>query len=166
VPNGQYPAILAGQDGVASLLQAFSPIFAYKAVDTSRTTTTTLTADPDLAITVPAAGTYFLEGYLSFEGGTLGSSDMQIQFASVGNLYYHLAAAGPSANVIIGNTFGGGTAVALGSNGAGNLRGAAIKGAVITAAPGSLSLSWAQNTSSATATILHKGSWLELRRRA
>jgi hypothetical protein len=166
MPNGQYPVILAGQSGVASLLQALAPIAAWKTVDTSRATFTTLTVDPDLAITIPAAGLYFLEGYLSFEGGTLNASDFQFELNSVGNLFFHLSGASPASAVIIGNTFGGAAVIALGTTGAGNLRGAAIKGTVITAAPGTLSLSWAQNTSSATATILHKGSWLELRRRA
>lgn len=166
MPNGQYPSLVAGEAITASLLQSFLPIFAYKAVDTARTTTTALTADPDLSVTVPAAGTYFLDGYLYFEGGTLNASDFNFELLSVGNLFYHLAGASPASAVLIGNTYGGSQQIALGTNGLGNLRGAAIKGTVITAVPGSLSLSWAQNTSSATATTLHKGSWLELRRRA
>ena len=160
----QYPSYLAGQAITAAWLLAGLPINAWKASDTSRASTTTLTADPDLVIAVPASGTYFFNGYLNYEGGTGGSSDLNIEFSSVGTLRYHMPYEGAGGSANVGNTNSGGTQVAMRSQGAGVLCGAQIAGSIITPSSGSITLLWAQNTSSATATIMHAGSWIAIRR--
>lgn len=163
--NQQYPPVLAGQVLTAGLIQAFAEYASWKSGDTSRTTTTTLTADPDLTLTVPAAGTYRLDGYLDYEGGTGGASDLAISFASVGTLRYHIVYAGAgTGGANVGNTNVGGGTVALRTQGAGVLCGASIKGMIIAPSSGSITLDWAQNTSSGTATIVHAQSWISLRR--
>ena len=58
MPNGQYPAISAGTTLTAALLSSMLPTVAWKTGDTSRSSTTTVADDPDLSITVSAAGTY------------------------------------------------------------------------------------------------------------
>ena len=166
MPQGQYPSILAGMDITAALLLGLAPLFADKTADTSRTSTTALTADPDLSIAIPSAGTYFLNGYLNYEGGTGGSSDINVQFSSVGTLRYHMPYQGAGGSANVGNTNVGGTQVAMRTQGAGVLCGTQIAGSVITGSSGTITLNWAQNTSSGTATILHAGSWIELQRRA
>jgi hypothetical protein len=165
MPVGQFPAIVAGEILTASLLQSFAPTYAYKATDLSRATFTTLTADPDLSIPTVANAVYEVNGYLNYEGGTIGASDIIIELTSNGTLRYQILSADPSAGVVIGNTFQGSGTKALATNGAGNLRAASLAGTLIAGGTaGSLTLLWAQNTSSATATILHAGSRLAIRR--
>lgn len=166
MPQGQYPQILAGTTITASLLNSMLVLDAYKAVDTSRSTTTTLTADPDLAITVAAAGTYDFEGYLNFEGAASGTGDLQFEITSVGTLRYVCVHNDPSTGNQISATTQGGGIVTCSTATAGTLRSANMKGDLIAASTGTLTLLWAQNTSSATATILHAGSWIKLRRKA
>lgn len=160
----QFPSILAGQVFSAGLLLSMLEWTAMKQSDTSRASTTTLTADPDLSFAVPSAGSYKLEGYLNYEGGTGGSSDLQIEMNSIGTLRYDLIYQGSGGSNNVAVTVQGGSAVSLRTNGAGVLCAALIRGSVITPSSGTTSLSWAQNTSSATATIIHAGSWLSLRR--
>lgn len=169
MPNGQFPAIFAGQPLTAALLQAFAPTTAYKAVDTSRPTFTTLTADPDLVISTAANAVYMFDAYLNFEGGTAGGSDLLIEMTSNGTLRYQMSHADLAGNngIAATATYQGGASVGLTTNGAGVLRGASIRGSLLAGGTaGSLTLLWAQNTSSATATILHAGSWLSIRRLA
>jgi hypothetical protein len=176
-----YPALTDAPDGpsqIEALAEAvdaeletivsglpYPVVTAFKASDTSRSSTTSLTADPDLSLAVAASATYVFEGYLDYEGGTEGASDLQIEMHSVGTLRFQLWGSNTSLATIIGQTFQGSASIALGSNGASNLRGASMKGTVINASgAGTLFLSWAQNSSNSTATILHAGSWISLRR--
>lgn len=169
-PNGpaQMGALAAEVDAtlesIVSGLQ-YPTVTALKADDTSRTTDATPTEDPDLQLAVAANATYALDGYLNFEGGTQGASDLQIALHSVGSLRYECIHNDSSGAIGVGISYAGGATVVLGTNGAGSLRAASIRGTVINASgAGTLFLSWAQNTSNATATILHAGSWLSLRR--
>lgn len=166
MPQGQYPTVLAGEVLTASLLQAFAPTVAYKAVDTSRATFTTLTADPDLVIPTIANAVYTVDAYFNFEGGTAGASDFNFEFTSNGTLRFHIIGPGGSAGTSwTGSTFTGSSPQIMVTNGAGSLRGARISGSLLAGgSAGSLSLLWAQSVSSATATILHAGSWLSILR--
>jgi hypothetical protein len=169
MPQGQYPQILAGQDGVASLLQAFAPLNAYKAVDTSRASFTTLTADPDLSIPVAANAEYYWQCFLDYEGGTQGSSDLKLQWSVPSGTGAHFMALGISTSgspVALGIRLVS-SAGAFGTSGAGTLWGLMMWGRLTTAATtGSFTLTWCQNTSSATPTIVHTGSSLLLARLA
>lgn len=133
-----------------------------KAGNTSLTSTTTLTADPDLAFgSVIAANTnYRFEGVLVFEGGSSGGFKMQL-VPSAGTLRYQNL--NPDANLA---TVYSTDIVTLTTTGASNLRIATIRGFMLngTGSAVSLVLNWAQGTSSGTATILHAGSWLTLRK--
>lgn len=169
-PNGpaQMGALAAEVDATLESIVSALPyptVTAFKATDTSRATNDTPAADPDLSLSVAASATYVLEGYLNYEGGTLGASDLQIVLHSVGTLRYQVVGGNPSAAPVIAGTIVGGEAVALGTTGATNLKAALIRGTIINASgSGTLALWWAQNTSNGTATILHAGSWISLRR--
>ena len=65
--NQQFPVINAGALPAASVLQAFAPIESWKTSATARTTTT-LSIDPDLQLTVAANCTYEIEARLIFAG--------------------------------------------------------------------------------------------------
>ena len=143
----------------------FVPIVAVKVADTSRSSTITVTADPELSVTIPGAGTWYLLCYLNYEGAAAGTGDLKIQVTSVGSLRYHAIYQGAGGAANVGSTFqGGGTPSGFATAGAGNLCGGTIHGTLVTATSGTTTLNWAQNTSSATATILHAGSSMMLRR--
>ena len=163
MPQGQYPTVYAGANGVASLLQALAPLNAYKSGDTSRASTTALTADPDLTIHLSANATYFFVMVLDYEGGTQGSSDLAFDLtgpsgATARFWMGNMSTAGVSTAAFMGQQ---GVTYSAGSNGAGNLQGVLAAGTIFTSgSSGFFTLNWAQKTSSATATIVHAQSAL------
>ena len=163
MPGTQFPQILAGQAFTAALLLSMIPQVAWKSADTSRASTTTLTNDPDLSFAIPSAGTYLIDGYLNYEGSNA-PGDLQIEFNSVGNIRWQAFGQNTSGTISGIGTRQGGGANTFGAAGAGVLCAVGIRGDIITPASGNCNMSWAQNTSSATATILHAGSWLRLQR--
>ena len=143
----------------------FVPIVAVKVADTSRSSTTTLTADPELSVTIPSAGTWYLLCYLNYEGAAVGTGDLKIRVTSVGSLRYHAIYQGAGGAANVGSTYqGGGTPSGFATAGAGTLCGGTIHGTLVTATSGTTGLDWAQNTSNATATTLHAGSAMMLQR--
>ena len=167
MPQGYYPPVWAGQSGTAGVLQGSSPYAAWKVGDTSRTNTVTFAADPDLTIPLSvASAVYELEVYLRYEGGTQGSSDFSWEWSVPAGTVARLAPVykDTSGAVVAGVEQVSGSLTA-GSNGAGNVRTVQGRGTVIVSSTtGNLVLFWAQGTSSATATILHVGSRMSLRR--
>src|SRR5215470_3983191 len=96
MPQGQFPAILAGQLITAALLQSMVPVTAYKAVDTSRSNTTTPAADADLVIPVAANATYQVHGYLIATGAAIGTGDIVIDFTGPASSTFHYTTSGYS----------------------------------------------------------------------
>lgn len=148
-----------------------SRLFAYKTGNTSRTSTTSATADPHLTFTVEANTTYTLSGFLVYDG--LDTADLKFGFTAPSGTTgsWWPGAADSSMNALaFAPRWGALTDVtsstmATGAQGAGTILAAAPKGLVITAGtPGTFSLVWAQNSSSGTATILRTHSWLRLDR--
>ena len=143
------------------------PLAAIKAGDTSRTSTTTLANDPDLSLTYAGPASYRFWLFLDYEGGTAGASDLKFTFVvGSGTLrwtgVYTLAVGGPSpATIQTGSTL---AAAATAGTVPPNLEAVTLQGTLVTTAPGTLTLQWAQNTSSATSTILHAQSAMVLDR--
>lgn len=145
------------------------PLLVVKPGDTSRSSTTTLTADPDLTFAVAASATYQWECYLDYEGGVQGNSDLKLQWSvpasatmRFGSQYVSSAGA-----TRVFDTSTQASTVTPGSNGAGVLQGIHMQGSVVTSSTaGSVTLTWAQNTSSGTATIVHAQSFLMAQRYA
>ena len=160
----QYPVILAGMDPTASLLQALAPFMAYKSNDQSVTSSTTLANDNALSLPVAANGTYFFICMLKFEGGTSGSSDLKFAWTGPSGFGMNYQLTGLNAGG--GSTLGfmrSATGSTGGTTGAGNVWGTTMLGTVTASSTaGTLQLQWAQNTSSATATIVHAGSVLAM----
>lgn len=178
-----YPTPLAGQKLTAGLLRSMLPQVIRKTADTSRSATTTNTADPHLQFAAEANAVYAWHGWIKYDGATAG--DLVITFnAPTGSLGEW---AGHGVGIlVIGSTstptletdtvrsngymirtetndvtqfrtygcLGVGTPLALYINGM--LR--------VGSTAGTWSLDWSQGTSNATATTLYTDSWISLQR--
>lgn len=164
----QYPVWSSGQRVTAGQLRAMQWYDATKDAPTSRTSTTTVTADTDLTIALPGAGTWEFECFLNYTGGTLGSSDLKLAMNYSGTFSFGVwAVNGIALGATTQANFGGnatGTAntLAVGTNG-GVFLTVDLKGSLYATGAGALALYWAQNTSSATSTNLRQGCWLRAR---
>jgi len=165
IPTWSVGQVLAAAD----VNNWFVPIAASKPSDTSRASTTTQTADPDLTIALAANASYIINGYLGYANAS----------ASAGDLKYSFTA--PASNTTLWSSIridiASGTTTIAGPNAAGTAnnmtaqtsstsdRSVHIFGTVITAgSTGNLTLNWAQNTSNATATIIRANSYLMVQR--
>lgn len=162
----KYPNINAGSTPTVALLNEMLPLEAMKPSNTARTSTTTLTADPDLTFALEANAAYDFELELLYNGGTNGSSDLKFAFTgpsgftmTLGGLLVTIPAGVASTGGTQGTTFTSGT------NGTSTPLWLRLSGRLATSSTvGSLTLTWAQNTSSATATTLTAGSKMRARR--
>lgn len=180
---GRFPAIyldpaivyrvqLLAQDGV-TVLEDIDPYIttapagiqsAVKAGSTTRATTTVLAADPDLQINLTATGTYMFDLMLEFltAGASGATPGVSFDIVFTGTINSSLVAAytvDGQANASVATAF----ALATGGNPL-SLAGASVAntlhlhGVFTVSAPGVLILNWAQETSSANATVLGAGS--------
>jgi len=156
---------VAGQTLTGSFLNnAFlnvTPQTVTKGGDTSRSSTTTLTNDPDLAFTAIANINYYVFVGLYYDAGAglikfdlslpAGASRNQLP----GGLDTSVTASGSGIVRLTRN------AQNLGSAGAGTTVGAIYTAQVtMSSTAGAVTFQWAQNSSSGTATIVKAGSWL------
>jgi hypothetical protein len=145
----------------------------FKTADTSRASTTTMTADPDL-VTIPVVsnGVYIVEGSIIYSA--IDSADLKCQFTAPTGavMNWHGGCLPTGSTGAVGQyiydcqtlptiyTPGGGDAA---GNGTSMILD--IKGLLRTAGTsGNFGFQWAQNVSNATATIVRAGSYLQLRR--
>jgi hypothetical protein len=135
---------------------------AYKAATTSRNTTTTLTADPDLTLEVSANAVYVVEMTLMNCSGAA-SPGLKFAFAiptgSSGDYVY--VSENSSSTLVTADPGAWTTAQSVNAN-----NGLTLHGTLITGPDAGLSFTfqWAQNTSSATNTKVGLGSYLKLTR--
>lgn len=136
---------------------------AYKAVTTSRSSTTTPTADPELSLAVVANAVYrfeaFARGY-----STSANPDLKTIFTGpAGSAYRVVYGGGHSGFRMEGNVSEvSEISQSLGASTEGDIH---YVGTLITAGTaGTFTLDWAQVTSDATATQMLSGSWLTLTR--
>jgi hypothetical protein len=162
----RYPVINAGTTPAVGILNEMLPQEAFKASGTSRASTTALTADPDLAVPVEASATYDFDMDLVYNGGTNGSSDLKFAFTGPSGYAMSWGAfivAIPAGVASVGGTQA--TTMASGTVGAGTMLAVRVSGTVTTSTTaGNLVLTWAQNTSSGTATTLMTGCKMSARR--
>lgn len=159
--------IYAGQRVTADALDALAPLIAMKAGDTSYSTTT-LTNDPELFVPLLANATYLLQAFLVYEGGTSGGSDLKAGWVVPSGASLRYTNIGTNASGGSTGSFAGtqssGTFTAQ-TSGAGTLRVVTIPGSVIMGATaGNVQMQFCQNTSNATATIVHAQSYLGFQR--
>jgi hypothetical protein len=147
----------------------------YKASDTTRLNTTTVSSDADFvfgnASDLVNGGIYRITGFLIWTGAAIGTADLKIQMTatagSVSNAYFNMAA---PATTGIGNIQGAapafGTSQAYATAGAGVQVGGPFSATfTVTAANTQVALQWAQNTANGTtATALKAGCYMVLER--
>jgi len=150
-----------------------APLFAYKTAQESVTSSTVTQADNHLFVTVEANRIYTLEMWLNYTGVDAG--DLKLNFSypancsvAYGNIGYSSTATG-AAPVIIAGAWGTDASTPTSDLPFGTITGSTVSGIVnglviVGNTGGALTLNWAQNTSSGTATSLETGCWMRLMR--
>jgi hypothetical protein len=167
-----YPTWAAGQRVTAGQLLASQAKTLYKAGDTSRASTTASAADPDLTMAVEANATYIVDGLLVY--GADPTADFKMGFTGPASAVFTWSCTGQdgtqtgtSSPVITDAQAIGTFAYILGGRSTGNtgkMTGRLRGTLTVAATAGTFSLVWAQQVSSATATILYTGSFMRLLR--
>jgi hypothetical protein len=159
------PIFKAGQRLTAAALNAAIGLTARKGGDTARSsanTGTTLTADPDLTVAVLANSAYLVTFSLLYKGAATNTGDLKFSFSAPSGSTFaggFLGITNPLALYILPVTVSS-TLVSYG-NGTSNPLWCQVTATLVTSSvAGAFTLTWAQNTSSATATTLMAGSSL------
>lgn len=158
MPSNQLP--VAGTRITAALLGKAIPGFAYKAAQTSLSSSTALTADPDLVVALNASTVYEVRMVLAnCSGGASGGLSYAFTVPA-GTTGDYCAVQNSLAGTIQLLDSGSWTATLATNCNAGVL----VTGLLITGGnAGNLTLTWAQNTSNATATVVGADSFLSAR---
>ncbi len=168
--NTGYPAFFVGQRLTASLLTSAQPMQAWKTTSTTRISTATNTADPDLTLPLEANALYKLEYMLLYS--TNATADFKWQWSvPSGTTGNHVISAIQVGGAGTAQTEDLAIAYTLAANaGAGGLGSSSPfsvlgRGWVDTAATaGNMTLTWSQFTLTAVNTTLEANSWMELKR--
>ena len=181
----QYPNPAAGQRITGALLRSMLPQTARNTSDTPRTTTTAAVADTHLIFDVAANGVYAIHGWIKFDGDN--AADLKIQLTVPTGAAGEWTAVGTGNNVVGStaapalqlNTQGGtgylvrmesreiNVSTNYGALGAGVGLTLIVYATVrVGSTAGTVSIDWAQASSSATATNLFTDSWLQMFRTA
>ncbi len=158
-----YPTFYAGQRLTAALMASTQPITVVKAADESVTSSTTLQDDNHLILALEANATYVVEGALFYDGQfNAGNLKLTWSLPASATIYWapNAPATGGAAAYASQATTSGNLSV--GTYGTGGTKTTASISATVTTAgtAGSMTLRWAQDTSSATATTIYAKSWL------
>lgn len=169
----QYPVITAGTKVTADLLNSMIPNYAIKPADTTRASTVTLAADPDLVTgTLSAGGVYAVEFHIRF--GALSAAgirtDWTVPTGTTGNREVYGPAATNATNatdaVVLDMRWavhGYGTAVIYTDprNSVGNQT-QIVEHAIVAVGgtAGTVALRWAQNVTNATGTVVNAVSYV------
>ena len=152
----------AGTRVSAAMIRGIAPLSAFKLVDEAVTSNVTLQNDDALFLpNLVANAVYYVECYLDYEGAAQGTGDIKWQWTVPTNASLRLQrVCFDTSGAVQLNTVTGGANSAR-TNGAGALQAVTMRGTLfMNTTPGTLQLQWAQNTSSATATIVHAQSCL------
>lgn len=164
-----FPIYLAGMRATAGLVTSSEIASIVKTSDQSVTSSTVLVSDTQLQLPVLANASYIFGCYVDYEGAAIGTGDLKHQWAqpatsAIRFTQTYISTAGALGG---GVTQLGGDVLTAGTAGAGVLRALVMDGSLVNGAtPGNVVFTWAQNTSSATATIVHAQSYLWLLRTA
>lgn len=157
--NGNWRVLIYQYAGGAS-----AQTVAVKAVDTAITSNATLTADPDLSVTL-LTGQYQYELFMLFDSVAAGAGfkfssngtavDSRATSPAVADGLVNAAAYGPKLESFVGSTI---TYATISTSADSN--GVLYKGSLLVSTAGTFGVSWAQNSSNASATTLRAGSYL------
>lgn len=152
------------------------PVAARKTADTSRSTTTTLTNDPELTLALVANYVYTFQAVLIIDGGNVGDMKIGFTFPTGTTMTWGLidnpvtiTSPLPASSAVFTGAFGSATSGSsffnAGLAGTGNQIFTPVGGLVsMGSTSGSLNLQWAQASSDGTAAIMKAGSWLKCSR--
>jgi len=157
--------LFAGERVPASLLLSLIPNGVVKPSDESLPSSTAMQNDNDLVTNVQVSTDYIFLCWILYEGFTGGSGDIKWQWTlpAGASLAYQAFYENLTPTLAGAATFTAATVGQAQSNGAGNDRGIFMFGSLtVGVTAGNIQLQWAQNTSSATPTIVHTGSVLLL----
>ena len=145
-------------------------IAAAKGADTTRTSTITETADPDLQFTL-TAGTWDFELYLGMTSGIGASGGIRLSFGFGGTYtnntkmawqysgYINGATIATANNLNFTDPFFQASALTVQAGSIGDTL--IVKGSIIVSVSGTFYLQWAQNSSNTSGTTIMKGSYLK-----
>ncbi|MET7437934.1 hypothetical protein ACFYQQ_01275 [Streptomyces sp. NPDC005496] len=166
-----YPTPLAGQRLVASLLRSMLTQTVRKTADESRSATTTYADDTHLVFAAEANAVYTMIGWVKYFADPTPDIKMKVTVPSdaLGEWAWFMPGQGTAAANVLGYSIRTDTTdINAGRTGYGTSDSQHYTplGGLIRMGPtaGNISLQWAQNTSSATATILYTDSWLQFQR--
>jgi hypothetical protein len=166
-----YPVPAVGTRLTADFLTSMLEISVRKAGSTSRASTTVTTADPELVLTVEANAIYsFVCGFWFTALTGASSGGISVTMTGPVGATGDFAISGKDTTTSVGNNNDQQFYAALASNFnlgsiVTNPNGTIMVGTVaIGATSGSLTFTWAQRTSSATATVLLSGSYMQIKR--
>jgi hypothetical protein len=141
-----------------------TPRSVYKTTDTTISNSTSLATDPELQMTGIATGTYAIDALLIYSASAV--ADWKGFMTGTGSLADRLLQV--LREPLSGNEYGlseGAVTFTAAGNGVGAKRTIRIVGTFRATADGqTYNLQWAQNTAEATATVVHKGSFLRIQR--
>lgn len=141
-----------------------------KPANQSITSSVVLTNDNDLVIPASylvAQATYAWWLFVTYNGGTQGSSDIQLNWvAPSGSIFRGTASYNNTSGAQVGAAeWDAANTIACGTNGTSNNRGIVAQGGLVMSnTVTAVQLQWCQNTSSGTATTVREGSMLLLQR--
>lgn len=165
-----YPTILAGQKITTTLLESMQTVYAIKTASTSRASTTTVTADPELQFTVVAGAEYVGEFYFRISGDA--AADMDVQFTTpagaTGSWGSTGQLAGTSATdadtrTSIRRALNAEIQQSTPTTGTAQINEGHFR-ITMGGTGGTFSIDWAQTVSNATATVMEADSWVSLTR--
>lgn len=168
----RYPEIFAGQDIDADTLVNMQPMIVSKPSATSRASTTTLAADPDLTVQLEANAIYFVEFHIHYAAldATKFKTDWTVPSGSSGNRC--VLGMGSTANQASADNVSGrfgvhnyATATVYGTRDhVTNQCYAQETATVVTTNAGTLALRWAQSVSGVSNTTLYDTSLMRVTR--
>lgn len=157
-------SVAAGSSATSAFVNSIAPLGVIKPTDETVTSSTTLQNDNDLLAPLVASATYTFLCEVNYEGFTQGASDIKWQWSvpSGAVMRYGLVYVGTGGGLTETAQAGSDT-VAAGTAGVGTRRTLKMSGSVVmSTTPGNIQFTWAQNSSSTTATTVHAGSMLTL----
>src|SRR6266851_6339912 len=133
---------------------------AVKGADTTRSSNTTLSNDPDLSVAIDASKTYWLEAMIGIQSPV--AAGFRFQFTAPAGIaftgIYQAALAAATSSVVFDGSGNLITSIfSIGTDGAGIEDVLMFRGVLVVAGTGgNLTFQWSQTTSNATSTIVRK----------
>lgn len=169
IANRPAAVIYQGGQWVLFLPQAGVPSSVVKSSTTSRASTTVLTADPHLLFP-SGQGTFGVTGLLLFDGPVSGAGGIQLGFYCTGGA----GLVSNPRNLVVGTVNGAAfagknswsiaaatAAVSIATISTGGNDALYFSGVLLAPSPGTVGISWAQNSSNVNAIRMLQGSWLQ-----